>query len=186
MAIPMNVAKEFLVAERSAGKVLASASAFMVVEGFEELSFLVSTQALPMLKNNVIEYSTPTGMKTSIASKNQTLNDIALSFNERESHIVKKDLERILMSGKNGNLNVAFYTGDGEKISSKLWGTIILGKFIVEDTPEVDSEGSETPLKVNCRLVGHYFPEDCSEDLATRGIANTALNKIKNLTPADC
>lgn len=182
MAQPLNTTKTFLATSKSAGKVLGSSSAFVVIEGFEELTFALATNSMPMLKNSIIEYAISTGTKTSDVGKTQTAVDLPVTFNERDTHLVKKTIENIIMGGKNGQLKVSFYTGDIDQLNTKLWGTVSYAKFITEDMVDSDAEGSESPMKISCRIVGHYFPDECAVDLVTRGIAATAINKALEYT----
>lgn len=180
MAVPMQITKNFILAEKGAGDVLASSSFYLVVKGFEHLTFMSATHGLPVLKNGVIEYSTPTGNKTFGKGKTQSYNQIPVTFNERENMDVKNAIECIQTSGRNGELEVGFYVGDGEHIASKPWGTLSHGFLVVEDSPEADSEGSETPAKQSIMFHGHYFPDEIVINEALKGIAHKVINELNS------
>ncbi len=182
MGQPMEVTKRFLVAEKGAGDVLASSSAYVVIKGFEHLTFMTKTFSLAVIKNGVIEYSTPTGNKTFGKGKNQTYNQIPISFNERENLDVKNAIECIQTSGHNGELEVEFFIGDGELVASKSWGTAVMGYVVVEDNPEADAEGSETPMSQSIMLHCHYFPNKPIINEALKGIAHKAINDLNGVT----
>jgi len=182
MSTPMEVAKAFHVAERGAGDVLASSSVYMHFINYEELTFMIATSSLPMLKNGVIEYSLMTGHKTFGKGKNQTYNQLPITFNERDTMVVKNALECIKASGINGELEVEFWVGDGEHVGSKLWGKAVNGFIVTEDNPEADSEGSETPMKISITLHCHYFPEELSTNDALRGNSADAVEKLNSVT----
>ena len=181
MGQPMEVTKRFLVAEKGAGDVLASSSAYVVFKGFEHLTFMTKTFSLATVKNGVIEYSTPTGNKTFGKGKNQTYNQIPISFNERENLDVKNAIECIQTSGHNGELEVEFFIGDGEHVASKSWGTAVMGFVVVEDNPEADAEGSETPMSHSIMLHCHYFPNKPIINEALKGIAHKAINELHSV-----
>jgi len=178
----MDVTKRFIVAEKGAGDVLASSSAYLVIKGFEQLSFMTASFNLPTLKNGVIEYATPTGNKTFGKGKNQSYVQLPITFNEREGMDVKSAIECIMTSGHNGELEIDYYIGDGELIESKMWGTAVLGYIVVEDTPEADAEGSETPMKQSITLHAHYFPENIVINEALTGIAHQAINDLNGVS----
>ncbi|MFT7880426.1 MAG: hypothetical protein ABXS91_08540 [Sulfurimonas sp.] len=180
-AVPMEVTKNFIIAEKGAGDVLASSSAYLVIKGFEHLTFMTKTHSLAVVKNGVIEYSTPTGNKTFGKGKNQTYNQIPISFNEREGMDVKQAIECIQTSGRNGELEVEFFIGDGEHVASRSWGKLFAGFIVVEDNPEADSEGSETPLSQSVTLHGHYFPDKPVINESLKGIAHKSINELNSV-----
>ncbi|NOR58057.1 MAG: hypothetical protein GQ474_05990 [Sulfurimonas sp.] len=188
MSVPMEVTKNFIIAEKGAGNVLASSSAYIVIKGFEHLTFMTKTFSLAVIKNGIIEYSTPTGNKTFGKAKNQTYNTIPISFNEREGMDVKDAIECIQTSGHNGELEVEFFIGDGEHVASKSWGKAIAGFIVVEDNPEADSEGSETALSHSVTLHCHYFPNKPTINESLKGIAYKAIEKLNAVdgTYKDC
>ncbi len=181
MGVPMEVTKHFITAEKGAGDVLASSSSYVVIKGFEHLTFMTKTHSLPVVKNGVIEYSTPTGNKTFGKGKNQSYNQIPLTFNERENLDVKQAIEMIQTSGKNGELEIEFYIGDGEQIASKLWGKASHGFIVVEDGVESDAEGSETPMSQTATLHCHYFPACPEINEALVGIAHKAIAELNSV-----
>ena len=178
MAVPMEVTKKFITAEKGAGDVLASSSFYLVIKGFEHLTFMSATHGLPVLKNGIIEYSTPTGNKTFGKGKTQTYNQIPVTFNEREGMDVKNAIECIQTSGQNGDLEVGFYVGDGEHIASKPWGILSNAFVVVEDSPEADAEGSETPAKQTIMIHGHYFADEIVINEALRGTAFAVIEDL--------
>lgn len=182
MGVPMEVTKNFIIAEKGAGDVLASSSAYLVIKGFEHLTFMAKTHSLAVVKNGVIEYSTPTGNKTFGKGKNQTYNQIPISFNERENLDVKNAIECIQTSGHNGELEVEFFIGDGEHVASKSWGKAVLGYIVVEDNPEADSEGSETPMSHSIMLHCHYFPDKPNINESLRGIAHQTISSLNGVS----
>ncbi len=177
----MEITKRFMVAEKGAGDVLASSSAYLVIKGFEHLTFFTKTFNLATVKNGVIEYSTPTGNKTFGKGKNQSYNQIPISFNERENLDVKQAIECIQTSGHNGELEVEFFIGDGEQVASKSWGKGIFGFIVVEDNPESDSEGSETPMSYSATLHCHYFPNKPVINEALKGVAHKVINDLNGV-----
>lgn len=181
MSVPMEVTKNFIVAEKGAGDVLASSSAYLVIKGFEHLTFMTKTFSLAIVKNGVIEYATPTGNKTFGKGKNQSYNQIPISFNERENMDVKQAIECIQTSGLNGELEVEFFIGDGEQVASKSWGKLIAGYIMVEDNPETDSEGSETPMSHSITLHGHYFPDKPAINESLKGIAHQVIDELNSV-----
>lgn len=181
MAQPMEYVKELLLAEKGSGEILAASSAWLKIQGAEEITLSVTTGSLPMVRNGQIEWSSPTGLKMAGIGKNQTKNDIQITVNERDTMSMKKAINQIMLSGRNGNLEVEFWIGDGEHIKSQLWGKAIAGMIIYEDAPEFDAEGTETPMKHSFVLSCHYFPENCDVDEASRGIAANTLDKLETI-----
>lgn len=181
-AVPMEVTKNFIIAEKGAGDILASSSAYLVIKGFEHLTFFTKTFNLAVAKNGIIEYSTPTGNKTFGKGKNQTYNQMQLAFNEREGLDVKQAIECIQTSGQNGELEVEFFIGDGERVATKSWGKLFAGYIAVEDSPETDAEGSETPMTFTVTLHGHYFPDKPSINESLKGIAHRVINQLSGVT----
>ena len=181
MGTPMEFVRTLVLADRSAGEILSSASAFMVIKGVEELTLSITTGSLPVIKNGGIDYSAQTGAKMKGRGKNQSLNELSITLHERETLSTKKAVENTQLSNKNGDLEIEFWVGDGELVPSTLWGKMILGLIITEDNPEFDAEGTESPMSRTFSLVGHYFPEDCSISDSTRGVAGKVADIFKTI-----
>ena len=160
MATPFQTQKSFVVADKSKDKKLIGADAVMIIKGYENISFLIKTNSLPMLKNDEnIEYNTLHGAKTQEAGLIQTYNELPVTFMENQSTYVKDTIEKIIMEDKNDELEIEFYTGrDIENM--KLWGTLQYAKIVLGDYPEADTEATTTPMTITATIGGHYFPPE--------------------------
>jgi hypothetical protein len=158
MATPFQTQKSFTVASKSKDKKLIGADAVMIIKGYEDMSFLIKTNSLPMLKNDeTIEYNTIHGAKTSESGKIQTLNELPVTFMENQSTYVKDTIETIVTEDKNDELEIEFYVGrDVENM--KLWGTLQYASIVLGDFPEADTEATTTPMTITATIKGHYFP----------------------------
>jgi len=184
---PMELAKKFVVAEKSMNEVLASSSATMVIKGAEEFTFFITTGSLPVVKNDKIEFTSPLGMKSVGRGKNQTLNSLQISFDERTNMAARKALQEIQMNpSKNGKLEIEFYIGDAELLDTRLWGVGLYGLISVEDGAEFDVEGSTSPMKGSFTLDCHYFPENCDIDKNARASATDALGDFAKYKAEEC
>lgn len=182
MAQPMEDVATMIMANKSAGDVLASSSAWMVITGAEELTLQITTGSLPVVKNGAgIEHSIATGLKMKGRSKNQTLNDLPITIHEREGLTGKRAIENLQLSNMNGTLRVDFWIGEGELQPTEKWGTVTQGLILTDDNPEFDTEGSESPMSRTFTLAGHYIPDDCKVNESARGTAKSAIDKINRV-----
>ena len=154
----INTQKAFATADRKQGNVIVGADFTMVIKGHELMTFNIKTNSLPMLKNGEkVEYTTTHGVKTHNDGYLQTLNDIPVTFMERDSLVVKNFIEKILLEDKNETLHIDFYVGRTVE-KTRLWGTLKFASLIVEDSPEADSEATTTPVTISVTVSGHYEP----------------------------
>ena len=149
--------KFFTRADKGQGGVALGADFTLVIGGYEHLTFSIQTHALPMLKNEKVEFTSTHGVKMSEDGYIQTLNDIPVTFMERNNAVVKKTLEEILLSGDNGSLELRFYQGRTVE-STNLWGKMVFSSIFIEDNPEADVESTTAPLKIQASITGHYEP----------------------------
>jgi hypothetical protein len=163
------------------GTVLSGSSAFFRVVGFDELTFLLKSSALPLLKSGVIEYSTPMGDKTSAPSINQTLNDISFTLIERDLLTAKNAIECIQTSGINGSLMLEFYVGNSQFIKPQIWGYGQGGTLKIEDGIEIDNESTESPMTISGTFSCHYFPPSIpTPNLNVRAATANLLQDVIN------
>jgi len=174
--MPLEAVKQMVTTNHGFGKKLTGADALMVIEGYEGLTFSIDDGQLPMLQGGKLEHSSPTGNKMSQPTKPQTLNDITLSLNERESQVTKNILETMLMCGMNGDFKAKFYTGNGDQLGTKLWGEGTLGVIMVDGSADFSSESVESALKIGgITFSCHYFPAQPSLSDAMQGEAIGAI-----------
>ena len=166
---------KFLATDKGMADVLASSDVLLRIQGYPELTFTISTNAMPRLKNDILEYTLPTGLKTDGVSRNQTLQNIPITSNERSDHLVNDTLDVIMMGGDNGKLIVDFYTGNGDIRDLKPFATVEHGTIKVDEGMEGDAEGTTSPMKQSYALSGHYFPCNPKKNEAASTAAAEAL-----------
>ena len=155
----------FVGQDRKAGHVSVGADYVMVIEGYEHLTFSIKTNGLPTLKDDKIEYSTTHGVKTVAEGRVQTLNDIQVTFMNRDQITDAKDVvEEIILKDLNDNLKVSFYKG--RKLDDmKPYGKMVYASIFVEDTPEADTEATTTPQTYTVSISGHYEPAESRQPI---------------------
>lgn len=176
--VGMETTASFIATDKAMADVLASSDAMMVISGYPELTFTIATGQIPHLKNEAIEYSTPAGIKTESVSRNQTLQTLSIGSNERSDSLVSQTLHVIMTNGDNGNLEVEFYTGNGDIREFKHVGTLKYGMIKVEEGSEFDTEGTTSPMKMSYTLSGHYIP--CNPTRID-GAATSAVESLAGL-----
>lgn len=176
--VGMETTAKFLLTDKALASVLASSDALIKIVGYPELSFTISSGGLPRLKNDIIEYFTPAGLKTESVSRNQTLQSIPISSNERSDALVNKTLDVILTNGDNGKLIIEFYTGNGDIRAFKHFATMEYGTIKVEEGMETDAEGTTSPMKQSYTLSGHYIPCNPQPNITARTASAEALSNI--------
>ena len=164
--------KFFVTQDNKQGNVVTGADFLMVIKGYENLTFNIRTNSLPMLKNEKIEYTTTHGVKTKAEGYLQTLNDLTVTFMEREDTAVKDTIEEIQLSDENDELEITFLVGRTLD-DSTLWGTLVGASIFIEDSPEADSESTTTPFTISANVSGHYYPKE--------GDAEKTRNSLKSL-----
>ena len=145
--------------DRKQGNVVVGADFIMVIKGYEHLTFSIKTNSLPMLKNEKIEYTTTHGVKSYNDGYLQTLNDLTVTFMERDSLTIKNTIEKILLLDENEDLQISFFVGRNIK-ETTLWGRLECASIFMEDNPEADSEATTSPFTISANISGHYVPAD--------------------------
>ncbi len=131
----------------------------MVIKGYENLTFAVKTHGVGVLKNDeTVEYTTTHGVKTARDGYIQTYNTLQVQFMEDDKDIVQQLLDDIKLSGKNNNLEVAFFKG--KKLDDIHFLGIMENAIISQGEPiEGDSENTTTPTNIQVELKGHWYPK---------------------------
>lgn len=155
---PLGLVNQWIQTDKGMGHTLAGSAGFFRIRGFEELTFLVKSSALPMLKSGVIDYTTTMGDKTQTPSQNQTLNDLPFTLVVKSSLISKQSIECIQTSGINGKLAVEFYAGNSQFEKPQLWGYGFHGTIKIESPVDIDAESTESPMTLSGTLTVHYHP----------------------------
>jgi len=172
----IDTQKIFHQADRMMGGVVTGQDFIMIIEEFPHLTFNIKTNTLPILKNGEkIEYTTTHGVKTFNEGQLQTLNDITVSFIERQSMIVNETLNNILIEDKNEDLTIHFLAGRKLE-SARYWGSLEYASITREDNPDADSESGTTPLNIQAGISGHYNPSRITEVTA---LLDTLLSVVK-------
>jgi len=164
--------KIFRTADKKLGKHLVGADFVMVVRDLPHMTFLVKSHTLPMLKNELVEYTTTHGAKSGQEGYIQTWNEIQVTFSERDSIIAKTSIERLMLEDKNNGLKIDFYAGRTID-KTRIWGHLVDASFYIEDNPDTDSEDTTTPFVFTATIRGHYEPSKITEFTS---IADSVIN----------
>jgi len=183
MPNPIQVAKTFLEVTRGSdlGQPITSSDMFMVIDGREQMLFSLKTSALPMLKNEQVEYAMATGIKDVVASVTQTLNSIPITFLVRSKLDVVASVNNLLYGEENGNITARFYVGTKNKNDIKYYGTLKYCSIFAEEPIEADSEGTTTVASLSATIGGHFFDPD-TDITKFENARASAIKLIKELT----
>ncbi len=149
--------KTFVTAGKFLGKNTLGSDLIMYISGYELLTFFVKVSGLPAIKNDEPVQLVTRGVKTSIPNYVQTENTIQISFNEKDSLLVKTLIETILLEGKNGNLELNFFMGR-ILTDMQLWGQLAATTISFEDLPQASVTDTTEPLELTITATGHYIP----------------------------
>lgn len=175
---PLGLVNQWIATDKGMGHTLAGSAGFFRIRGFEELTFLVKSSALPMLKSSAIEGTTSMGDKTQTPSQNQTLNELSFTLVMKSSLVSKQSIECIQTSGINGKLQVEFYVGNSQFEKPQLWGYGTHGLIKIEEGVEIDAESTESPMTLSGTLVVHYTPPMPQVNENARAGAIQTLNDL--------
>lgn len=180
MANTTEIAKTFVATSRSAGigSPVSSADGWFVVRGYPALTFNFKTSQIPVLQVETIEVSLATGVKDEVPSLTQTKQTIPASFIVRSSLGTLNDLNRILLDGDNGSLEIDYYINTKDRSEIKYLGKLEHGAIKIEEGIEIDTEGTTSTMTLQATFVGHYFKTDWKENVEANTAAIASINKV--------
>ncbi len=175
-SVKQEIQEGFVAANKMLGDVEVGADAIMVIKGYEFATFLISSHSLPTaLHKETVPLTTNRGVETSIVGYTQTLNNISVTFNDKQSGLAKTIIESLLLEGNNGGLEILFFTG--REITNMLpVAKMVEVSLIVSEGWEFESSNTTEQTQTSVAFEGHYQPIKSRRALAIVRASYNLLN----------
>jgi len=150
-------------ASNKIGSPATGADYIMVIKGYEEITFMVRTHSVPVIKNGeVIEYSSTHGVKQEGMGYVQTHNILPVTLMDDLNNEMSKAINKMILN-REDDLEVLYFKG--RTIKDMVYIGRLTNSFFTRDEPtEGDNEATTAPSQLTLELHGDFLPAECEDN----------------------